>query len=163
MNKRIPDEMLIILYSNYFGYVCTSDTRDQPHLTPVFFVYDENSQKIFFITNEKSKKVKNITENPNVSITVDIRDAVNPFNNEGVMASGIAEIAEKGPIYFLSEETLRLYYDIYMEFKSKYQAVIENKPLGENDVIVQINIEKMVYWKGPHFKSVKISKNGKIE
>ncbi len=160
---RIPGEMLNILYSNYFGYVCTSDKNDQPHLTPVFFVYDENSQKIFFITNEKSKKVKNITENPNVGITVDIRDEINPFNNEGVMSTGTAEIAEKGPIYFLSEETLELYYDIYLEFKSKYQAVIENRPLGENDVIVQINIEKMVYWKGPHFKSVKISKEGEIE
>ncbi len=153
---RIPDEMRNILYGNYFGYVCTSDKHNQPHLTPVFFVYDENSQKIFFITNDKSKKVKNISENPNVSITIDIRDPRNPFNNEGVLAQGKATITEKAPIYFLPEETLRLYYDIYMEFKSKYQEVIENKPLGENDVIVQINIEKMVYWRGPHFKSVRL-------
>lgn len=153
---KIPDEIRNILYGNYFGYVCTSDRLDQPHLTPVFFVYDENSQKIFFITNEKSKKIKNLSENPNVSITIDIRDPVNPFNNEGVMAQGKAKITEKEPIYFMSKETLELYYDIYMEFKSKYQAVIENKQLGENDVIVQLKIEKMVYWKGPHFKSVKM-------
>ena len=153
---KIPDEMLNILYGNYFGYVCSSDKHDVPHLTPVFFVYDGQSQKIFFITNENSKKIKNIMENPNISITVDIRDTKNPFNNEGVMAQGKAIIAEKGPIYFLPEETLQLYSDIYLEFKSKYQAVIENKPLGENDVIVQINIEKMVYWRGPHFKSVSL-------
>ncbi len=156
---RIPDEMRNILYGNYFGYVCTSDGKDQPHLTPVFFIYDENSHKIFFITNDKSKKVKNISENPNVSITIDIRDPVNPFNNEGVLAQGTAKITEKAPIYFLSEETLKLYYDIYMEFKSKYQEVIENKPLGENDVIVQINIEKMVHWRGPHFKSIRFLKD----
>ncbi len=156
---RIPDEMRNILYGNYFGYVCTSDMKDQPHLTPVFFIYDENSQKIFFITNDKSKKVKNISENPNVSITIDIRDPVNPFNNEGVLAQGTAKITEKAPIYFLSEETLKLYYDIYMEFKSKYQEVIENKPLGENDVIVQINIEKMVHWRGPHFKAIRFLKD----
>ncbi len=153
---KIPDEMRNILYGNYFGYVCTSDRHDQPHLTPVFFVYDENSRKIFFITNDKSKKAKNISENPNISITIDIRDPRNPFNNEGVMAQGKATITEKAPIYFLPEETLRLYYDIYMEFKSKYQEVIENKPLGENDVIVQTNIEKMVYWRGPHFKSIRL-------
>lgn len=153
---KIPDEIRNILYGNYFGYVCTSDGHDRPHLTPVFFVYDEASRKIFFITNDKSKKVRNISENPKVSITVDIRDPVNPFNNEGVMAQGTATITEKAPIYFMSEETLQLYYDIYMEFKSKYQQVIENKPLGENDVIVQVNIEKMVYWRGPHFKSVKL-------
>lgn len=162
MNMRVPDEILNILYGNYFGYVCTSDRKDQPHLTPVFFVYDESSMKIFFITNEKSKKVKNISENPKVSITIDIRDPINPFNNEGVMAQGTAEIKEKKPIYFLPEETLELYYDIYLEFKSKYQAVVENKPLGENDVIVQINIEKFVYWRGPHFKSVRISRGGKV-
>lgn len=159
MNMKIPDEMLNILYGNYFGYVCTSDKNDQPHLTPVFFVYDGESQKIFFITNDESKKVNNIKENPNISITVDIRDKLNPFNNEGVMAQGKATISEKGPIYFLPEETLQLYRDIYLEFKSKYQAVIENKPLGENDVIVQINIEKMVYWRGPHFKSVNLAMN----
>lgn len=159
---KIPDEMRNILYGNYFGYVCTCNKKDQQHLTPVFFVYDEQFQKIFFITNEKSKKVKNISENPNISITVDIRDPVNPFNNEGVMAQGTADITEKGPIYFLPEETLQLYRDIYLEFKSKYQAVIENRQLGENDVIVQINIEKMVYWKGPHFKSVRIGKDGSV-
>lgn len=159
---RIPDEMLNILYGNYFGYVCTSDSNDQPHLTPVFFIYEEESQKIFFITNDKSQKVRNITENPNVSITVDIRDTINPFNNEGVMAQGTAEIKKNEPIYFLSEDTLDLYYEIYTEFKSKYQAVIENKPLGDNDVIVQINIQKMVYWKGPHFKSAKISEEGTV-
>ena len=156
MIMKIPDEMLNILYGNYFGYVCTSDRNDIPHITPVFFVYDEPSQKIFFITNDMSKKVKNILENPKVSITVDIRDTKNPFNNEGVMAQGNAEIIEKGPIYFLPEETLQLYRDIYMEFKGKYQAVIENKIMGENDVIVQIKVEKMVYRKGPHFKSVKL-------
>jgi len=149
VTMKIPDEMRNILYGNYFGYVCTSDRHDQPHLTPVFFVYDENSQKIFFITNDKSKKVKNLSENPNVSITIDIRDTVNPFNNEGVMAQGTANITEKAPIYFLSEETLQLYYDIYMEFKSKYQKVIENKPLGENDVIVQVNIDKWFTGKDP--------------
>jgi len=158
MIMKIPDEILNILYGNYFCYVCTSDRSDQPHLTPVFFVYDGNTQRIFFITNEKSKKVRNISENPKVSITIDIRDPVNPFNNEGVMVLGTAQIKGKAPIYFLSEETLQLYYDIYMEFKSKYQSVIENKPLGENDVIVQVSIEKMVYWRGPHFKSVRIDK-----
>jgi len=55
---------------------------------------------------------------------------------------GTANITEKRLFYFLSEETLQLYYDIYMEFKSKYPKVIENKPLGENDVIVQVNIDK---------------------
>ncbi|KCZ73564.1 putative flavin-nucleotide-binding protein [Candidatus Methanoperedens nitroreducens] len=159
---RIPDEMLNILYGNYFGYICTSDRIDQPHVVPVFFIYDEQSQKIFFISNDKSKKIKNILENPNVSITVDIRDPLNPFNNEGVMVQGTAIITEKEPIYFLPEETLQLYRDIYMEFKSKYQSVIENKPLGENDIIVQINIRKMVYWRGPHFKSVRISRDGEI-
>jgi len=74
------------------------------------------------------------------------------------MAQGTAQITEKGPIYFLSEETLELYRDIYMEFKGKYQAVIENRSMGENDVIVQIKIEKMVYWKGPHFKSIKLDR-----
>ncbi|MDL5502968.1 MAG: pyridoxamine 5'-phosphate oxidase family protein, partial [Candidatus Methanoperedens sp.] len=73
------------------------DSHDQPHLTPVFFIYDENSQKLFFITNDKSKKVKNLSENPNVSITIDIRDSVNPFNNEGVMAQGTATITDKAP------------------------------------------------------------------
>ncbi len=151
---KIPDEILKILYGNYFGYVCTCNSENQPHITPVFFVYDHNYSKIFFITNEKSIKVRNIKINQRVSITVDIRDPINPFNNEGVMAQGTAEVKEKGPVYFLPEETLKLYYDIYLEFKGKYQAVVENKPLSENDVIVQINIEKLVYWRGPHFKSV---------
>jgi len=56
VTMKIPDEMLNILYGNYFGYVCTSDRNDQPHITPVFFVYEEPLQKIFFITNDMSKR-----------------------------------------------------------------------------------------------------------
>ncbi len=154
---EIPEEMLKILYGNYFGYVCTS-YKGQPHITPVFFIYDNDRKKIYFITNENSVKVRNIRANHQASITIDIRDKKNPFNNEGVMAQGTGEITEKKAIYFLSEETLELYYEIYSEFKAKYQAVVENRPLGENDVIVQINIQKLVYWRGPHFKSVKIGR-----
>ncbi|MBI5253699.1 MAG: pyridoxamine 5'-phosphate oxidase family protein [Euryarchaeota archaeon] len=88
LNVRIPKHMHKILMQSRIGYVCTVGNDAQPHVTPVFYVYDSN--KIYFTIREDSKKARNIAENPKVSFVADVRDPINPFKNEGVMVSGTA-------------------------------------------------------------------------
>jgi hypothetical protein len=108
-------------------------------------------QKIYFQTDRTSKKVRDILENSMVSLTVDIRDSINPFNNEGVMVQGDTEILETDLKKAISED-LGIAFDI---FKRKFiDVVAKGKP--DDKVVVRVNIRKMVYWRGPKFQTVKI-------
>ena len=61
--------------------------------------------------------MRNLRENRMISLTVDIRDPVNPFNNEGVLVQGKAEISrlelaeeERHPELKQSRKTFRWKY-----------------------------------------------------
>jgi uncharacterized pyridoxamine 5'-phosphate oxidase family protein len=140
-----------LLNQRRIGYLCTADSKNRPHLTPIFIIYDSKMQKIYFQTDRTSKKVRDILENSMVSLTVDIRDSINPFNNEGVMVQGDTEILETDLKKAISED-LGIAFDI---FKRKFiDVVAKGKP--DDKVVVRVNIRKMVYWRGPKFQTVKI-------
>lgn len=135
-----------ILLENRIGYLCT-ESSSKPHITPVFFLYDPFDFKIYFITDKNSKKVKNIEKNKRVSMTVDVRDEENPFNNEGVMIEGEAEVVE-----FL-DTNIPLFEKIFEKFREKYYSLI-SKERGEHEILVKINTKKMIYWRGSRFERV---------
>jgi|Deesub1362A_J573_1020465.scaffolds.fasta_scaffold00558_7 general stress protein 26 len=146
----LPYEVRVLLNTNYFGYLCTRGSY--PHITPIFFAYDQR-ESLYFMSDFSSKKIRNIMKDPRVSLVVDVRDDSDPFNNEGVMVSGIAKI------YLPGEIELDEYHDIYTIydlFKSKYSEFVEFEN-GE-DVIVEVGIWKVSYWKGPHFKTIRVKR-----
>lgn len=149
---KVPREMHDILTQNYFGYLCTTDIKNQPHVTPVFFVYDPAEVKIYFITSSRSKKFKNLRSNSKTSLTVDIRDPKNPFRNEGVMVQGVAELKESEPLESQSNLSIRRITEMFIK---KYSRLI--KPgKDEEDVLVKVHIKKIVHWKGPNFLSIRV-------
>ena len=149
----LPYDVRVLLNTNYFGYLCTrGDNPDYPHITPIFFAYDQR-ESLYFMSDFSSKKIKNIMRDPRVSLVVDVRDDSDPFKNEGVMVSGFAKI------YLPGEVELDEYHDIftiYELFKSKYSEFVESED-GE-DVIVEVVIWKVSYWKGPHFKTIRVKR-----
>lgn len=87
--------------------------------------------------------------NPKVSLTVDIRDPVNPFKNEGVMIQGTAEILD---IDF--ETALPREMGMAISIIKKKFVDIMSKGNPSEKVVVKINVKKMVHWRGPRFRSV---------
>lgn len=157
--KQIPSEIDKILKKAYFTYLCSVDEQNQSHITPMFFFFDKQTQSIFVITSLNSKKASNIQRNPQVSLTMDIRDSENPFNNEGIMVQGMAKI--EGPKYFnLTIQDLRR---VYQGFERKYPAfqareVAELHDIKEDypsQVLIKITPRKIVYWKSMKFISIK--------
>ena len=73
--------------------------------------------------------------NPNVSITIDTRDPVDPFNNFGVQIGGISEI--KGTLTSTGKTKVDWERQFYDDFKEKYhdfekwltEATAETKPV----------------------------------
>ena len=145
------ERMLQMMAQRRIGYLCTAGSKNRPRLTPIFMIYDSKMNKILFQATRTSKKVRDIMVNPKVSLSVDSRDIINPFQNEGVMVQGDAEVLETDLKKAISED-LGIAFDI---FKSKFADVV-TKGEPADRVVVRINIEKMVHWVGPKFHTVKI-------
>jgi nitroimidazol reductase NimA-like FMN-containing flavoprotein (pyridoxamine 5'-phosphate oxidase superfamily) len=157
--KELPPEIANVLRECHFAYFCSTDQDNQPHITPVFFLFNKETNEIFVFVYSGSKKMRNIKANPRVCVTVDVRDSENPFENHGVMAQGEATIEKtKDPISSSQDEELRR---IDKEFSKKYPLLSEApthiKYREFADVLVKVQIDKMVYWKGPHFITVKFN------
>lgn len=158
-NNGVPEDIRVLLAKSYFAYLCTVDERNRPHITPIFFAYDENTGLTYFMSSSESTKIQNIRQNKRVSLTADVRDHVNPFNNVGVMIEGEAEIeheltSERSPSNeIFTESALRA----FERFKRKYGIAKEVEPSFSrsmsvirrfSEVLVSIRPKKIVHWKG---------------
>lgn len=140
----------LLLAQRRIGYLCTAGPKNRPHITPIFVIFDPKMNRIYFQTNRATKKVRDIKGNPKVSLTVDFRDPINPFKNEGVMVQGHAEILETN-----LERAVPKDMGAALEiFKRKFADVVtKGEPIDK--VVVSINIKKMVHWRGPKFTTVR--------
>ncbi|HLC00088.1 MAG TPA: pyridoxamine 5'-phosphate oxidase family protein [Candidatus Bathyarchaeia archaeon] len=159
MEKRqLPPEMVEVLTTSHFAYLCTTNRGNQPHITPMFFVFDGKTNDIYVTASSESKKMKNIHDNPKISLTVDIRDATNPFNNRGVMVQGKAVVHYAiDSLSLLDDENL---LQVYATFKNKYPVLkkVQSPVLDEykkfSETLMNISPKRMVYWRGTNFISV---------
>ncbi|HYP42832.1 MAG TPA: PPOX class F420-dependent oxidoreductase [Candidatus Nitrosocosmicus sp.] len=74
----------------YTGKVSTINKDGSSHVTPIWYILDENNH-ITFTTYSKSVKGKNLIRDPRISFCVD--DQVPPFSF--VIVNGIAEVISK--------------------------------------------------------------------
>ncbi len=157
--------MLEVLNNSHFAYLCTTNQDNQPHITPIFFVFDERNNGFYVVTSSESKKMKNIRANPKVSLTMDIRDPHNPFNNRGVMIQGKATVEKtvdsltivKDKRLVKAYEAFRKKYPILQEARTPFAA--EYKSFSET--LMKITPSKMVYWRGPNFITVNFNEHTK--
>jgi len=158
-NGGVPEEIRKLLTKCYFAYLCTVDENNRPHITPIFFVYDRNANLMYFVSASKSTKIRNIRLNNRVSLTVDVRDPVNPFNNVGVMTEGEASIKyELGPEQSLSDAVFpESALKAFEMFKRKYAILRQVEPSFSrsmnlirrfSEVLVSVKPKKMIYWAG---------------
>lgn len=144
--KEIPDKIKMLLAEGKFTYFCTTGADLRPHVTPMIFVYDAESNKILLMSSRNSKKVRNLRSKNSVSLTVDVRNPVNPFLNYGVMIQGVARVLD-----------LKKRMRVLEMFSRKYPRFVRMKNLKEKllpiypDVIIEVAPKLMVYWRGAHF------------
>ena len=80
------------------GYIATVSRKQNPQLTPVGYVADE--ERIYVNIKHDSVKARNIRRNPRVSFVVD--DMIDPWkegNTRGVSVSGKAELISSGKLH----------------------------------------------------------------
>lgn len=106
--------------------------NDIPHITPVTYIYENNS--FFIATDYDTRKYKNLKANKNIALEVDIYNS--SVENKAVVIQGTVDIIERG------EEFKRL----YQKFDKKFEWV-RNDPWKEGEApIIKIKPFSKVSW-----------------
>jgi nitroimidazol reductase NimA-like FMN-containing flavoprotein (pyridoxamine 5'-phosphate oxidase superfamily) len=116
--------------------LATLDNKDNPHIIPVWYLF--NSKKLYIGTNSKTKKAKNIRNNSKVSFCVDV--GINSPDIFGVMGQGNAKlIREKNEVSKIEKRILLRYFKT-LNNKSAQEL------LEETDCIIEIRPKKYSVW-----------------
>jgi uncharacterized protein len=91
--------------------------KTMPHVKPVSFIFDDGS--FYLATDYKTRTYKNVKENPNAAISIDI---YKPGGHKAVLAQGKIKIIEHGPEF----------KKIYAKFFDKFEWV-RRDPWSENE------------------------------
>lgn len=83
----LTDELRVLLAERRYATLATHDPEGQIHLTPVWFLFDND--RFYFESFSGSRKIKNLQQNPSASVIVDARQ---PGTESWVAASGTSEI-----------------------------------------------------------------------
>jgi general stress protein 26 len=138
---EISKDALEILRHGFFAYLGTAEPGCNPHVTAMFYIWDDDTRTIHLITSKESKKALNIKRNTNVAVTVDQRDPKSPAENAGVMVRGKAILVET-----------ELVDDVLMvKYLEKYASFLgTGYPLGSR-IAIRVTPKTISYWRGTLF------------
>jgi len=160
----LPPQLEKLISKNHFAYLCTTGKRNQPHVTPIFFVFTISPISIYFLSSSKSRKIVNLISNPRVALSVDSRDPVDPQKNSGVLIRGIAEIV--GPMTLIKpnpdweDRLLMIFKEKYLEFETWRDDYI-GKTVRGSIVWVKIRPSTMTWWIHWNFKTMRFHKSAR--
>ena len=166
--QNLPPEMNEVITTGHFAYLCTTDKKNQPHITPTFFAFDTENNNFYVMSSSNSKKLKNLQVNSKVSLSIDIRDPVDPFNNRGIMVQGRANVDQCSKSDSTeNDKELTSACDMYQR---KYPVLLREakfpvSPEYEkfSEALIRIVPDKMMYWRGPNFITINFGKQKKSQ
>ena len=117
--------------------LATIDPSGNPHIVPVWYMYDDD--KFYVGTNTKTRKAKNIKKNSKVSFCIDI--GIKSPDIVGTMGVGRAKlILKKDRVKLLAEKILLRYFK-NLKNQSAQQL------LNQTDCIIEITPKNITNWK----------------
>ncbi len=142
--KRKPSETEIkFLEANYIARIATVSKNSKPHIAPIYFSNDDDS--VYFTTATTTSKFRDISENPAVSLVVDVFDADwlrgtgngSETYEKAIVISWDAEVHVSGELYMKM-------YDALLKKYPDYNGALHWEP-GELPII-RVSIRNTVSW-----------------
>ena len=131
---RLTKKVAKLIASERVCRVATAGSEGRPHLVPVCHVLA--GDKIYFGSGDDARKVKNLKDNPQVAVTIDLYSD-DWAQLRGVMVQGTARLIERGPRFKQARD--RLY--------EKYPHYREEAALSPSDsVIVEVTPTHVFTW-----------------
>ena len=117
--------------------LATIDSKNNPHIVPVWYEFRNN--KFYIGTNTRTRKAKNVIKNPKVCFCVDV--GVKSPDIFGVMGVGKARlILERKQVSSIAKRILKRYFKNLNEKSAQ-------KLLDDTDCIIEISPKKTTIWK----------------
>jgi nitroimidazol reductase NimA-like FMN-containing flavoprotein (pyridoxamine 5'-phosphate oxidase superfamily) len=132
------EEIDKILSHAILGRVATS-ADNQPHVVPVWFIWDGDS--LWFESSTKAKKTKNLMKNPNCMVTVD--DTFGGLRFWAILLKGKAELFRE-PDDFVRDMVTRIYTKYLGE-----EGVLAPQPqemIFAEHVLVKLKPSNIITW-----------------
>jgi len=130
-NVKFSDKEIQFLDNNEVCRVATVSPDNIPHVVPVSYIFIDSL--FFFATDYNTRKYRNLKENKNVALVIDIYDST---NNRAVAIQGTGEFIERG-------EDFKKVYDI---FNRKFEWV-RQEPWNEGEApFVAVKPSRKISW-----------------
>lgn len=130
-NVKFSDKEKQFLLINEVCRVATVSSDNIPHVVPISYIFIDNL--FIFATDYNTVKYKNLKENKNAALVIDI---YNSPNNKAVVIQGTAEFIERG-------EGFKRVYDI---FNQKFEWV-RQEPWNEGEApFVAVKPFRKISW-----------------
>jgi uncharacterized protein len=111
--------------------VATVTSNNNPHITPVSYIFEKG--RLYFATDYNTRKYKNLKQNPKIAIAVDIYSSV---NNIAVIIHGKVNFIEYG----------EKFQKLYNLFHKKFEWV-RTDPWKEGEApFVEVEPYKKISW-----------------
>jgi len=141
VQRPVPRAAMNLLENQFFSYLSTVEAGSNPHITTMFYVWDEARFRIYMITGENSRKARNIKVNNRVAVTVDERDPESPAGNCGVLIRGRANLVD---VEEIGDVIMNKYWSKYLEFLGA------GIPMGSR-IFIEVIPRVLHFWEGIHF------------
>lgn len=130
-NVKFSDKEIQFLHNNEVCRVATVSPDNISHVVPVSYIFIDSL--FFFATDYNTRKYRNLKENKNVALVIDIYDST---NNRAVAIQGTGEFIERG-------EDFKKVYDI---FNRKFEWV-RQEPWNEGEApFVAVKPFRKISW-----------------
>jgi nitroimidazol reductase NimA-like FMN-containing flavoprotein (pyridoxamine 5'-phosphate oxidase superfamily) len=116
--------------------LATIDSSGNPHIVPVWYMYENN--RFYVGTNTKTKKARNIKKNSKVSFCIDV--GIKSPDIVGIMGVGRARLILKTDRVESIAEKILLRYFKNLKNQSAQQL------LNQTDCIIEITPKKITNW-----------------
>lgn len=150
----LPPDIYELVENGKFAYLGCSNSRMEPHVTSIIYVFSGRS--IYFVTSVASKKLKNLRENPKMAFLIDVRDPEDIFKNKAVLFRGEAKIfgLKDLPFGFLRMyEARRLFFQKYPEYVKMYSDKKAELPRAWqmtpiiSRILIEVKPKDILYWR----------------
>jgi uncharacterized protein YhbP (UPF0306 family) len=108
--------------------------------------YEMDKCRFTFLTEKNSEEAKNLEINPKITLSTETNHPTNPFVNSGIMIQAITKITSK------EEDKEAVKQSLLRKYSSHLIPEMVDFYSNENDVVVNADITKISYWKGPKFE-----------
>jgi uncharacterized protein len=111
--------------------VATVSPSNTPHIVPVSYIFEEGD--FYFATDYNTRKYKNLKQNPNVALAIDVYSSI---NNRAIIIHGKANFIEHG----------RKFQKLYKTFHRKFEWVRIDPWKEEEAPFVKVKPYKKISW-----------------